>query len=60
MLDKVRSMDAKDVLALTEIFGCDLFEDGLGARVLSIYEELLNGNGAVREVLHKYVLKAMA
>ena len=60
MLDKVRNMDAKDVLSLTEVFGCDLFEDGLGVRVLSIYEELLNGNGAVREVLHKYVLKAMA
>ena len=60
MLDKVRSMDAKDVLALNEIFGCDLFEDGLGFKVLSIYEELINGNGAVREVLHKYVLKAMA
>lgn len=59
-LAEVCGLDAKDILKKTEIFGTDLFEDGLGDKVLSIYEELCEKNGAVREVLHKYVLKAMA
>ncbi|MCQ2519527.1 MAG: mannitol dehydrogenase family protein [Lachnospiraceae bacterium] len=57
---EVQGLDAKEILAKTEIFGCDLFEDGLGDKVLAMYEELCKGTGAVREVLHKYVLEAMA
>lgn len=55
LLGVVCNMDAKEVLHMREIFAVDLFEDDLGDRILSIYNELCGGNGAVREVLHKYV-----
>ena len=55
LLGVVCNMDAKEVLHMREIFAVDLFEDDLGDRILSIYNELCGGNGTVREVLHKYV-----
>lgn len=60
MLEELRKLSASDILKKQEIFAVDLFEDDLGNRILSIYDELCNGNGSVREVLHKYVHKAMA
>ena len=60
MLDELRNMEPKDVLRKEEIFANDLFADNLGERILGIYDELNAGNGAVREVLHKYVHEAMA
>lgn len=59
MLDELKGMDAKDILMKKEIFAVDLFEDGLGDRILSFYEELCQGNGAVRKALNKYVHEAM-
>ncbi len=59
-LPELKGLSAREILSKQEIFANDLFADGLGERVLSIYEELSKGDGAVREVLHKYVLKAMA
>ncbi|MCR4991099.1 MAG: mannitol dehydrogenase family protein [Lachnospiraceae bacterium] len=60
MLDELKGLDPKDILKKKEIFAVDLFEDSLGERILEIYDELTKGNGSVREVLHKYVHKAMA
>ena len=59
-LSELKGLSAREILSKQEIFANDLFADGLGERVLSIYEELSKGDGAVREVLHKYVLKSMA
>lgn len=55
MLDKLTAMEPSAILKLTEVFGCDLFEDKLGERILATYEELSAGLGAVRNTLHRYV-----
>jgi fructuronate reductase len=55
MLDKLVGLSARDVLGHEEIFGTDLFADGLGERILALYEQLDAGRGAVRETLHKMV-----
>lgn len=54
-LDELTVLAPKEVLQRKEVFGTDLFEDGLGDRVLAIFEELNAGAGAVRKVLGKYV-----
>ncbi len=60
MLEEVRKMDVRDILKKKEIFAVDLFEDGLGEKILKIYEELNQGNGSVRKVLKKYVDSVLA
>lgn len=60
MIDELKGLEAKDILKKKEIFAVDLFEDSLGDRILSIYEELCGGKGSVRKVLKKYVHEAMA
>lgn len=60
MLDTLKGMKPEDILQKKEIFAVDLFEDSLGEKILGIYSELCEGNGAVRKVLKKYVHEAMA
>ena len=60
MLEELTKTDPEDILKKQEIFGTDLFEDGIGNKALDIYKEMSKGNGSVREVLHKYVHEAMA
>lgn len=60
MLDEVRGLNARDILKKKEIFAVDLFEDGLGEKILKIYEELQQGPGSVRKVLKKYVDSVLA
>lgn len=55
-LAEVQGLDAETVAHMEELFGLNLFEDGLGERVLAIYDELCQGNGAVRKVLHNTVM----
>lgn len=38
-----------------DVFGVDLYEAGLGARIEGMVKELFAGKGAVRATLHKYV-----
>lgn len=54
LLDELTGMDVKDILKRQDIFAVDLFEDGLGQKALAMYEEM-QGNGAVRRTLNKYV-----
>jgi len=37
------------------IFGIDLYKTGLGEKVENIFLELMNGKGAVRKTLVKYL-----
>lgn len=45
----------KPVLSDSSIFGVDLFEVGLADKVLGYFEELVQGPGAVRATLKKYL-----
>lgn len=45
----------KPVLLDSSIFGVDLFEAGLADKVLGYFEELIQGPGAVRSTLKKYL-----
>jgi len=45
----------KPVLSDSSIFGVDLYEAGLAAKVLGYFEELVQGPGAVRATLKKYL-----
>jgi len=39
-----------------DVFGVDLYEAGLGERIEEMVKELYAGKGAVRAILHKYVV----
>ena len=43
------------LLSNAHIFGCNLYEAGLGEKVEELFTELLAGPGAVRGVLRKYL-----
>ena len=45
----------KSLLSDASIFGVDLFEVGLANKVLGYFEELLQGPGAIRATLKKYL-----
>lgn len=45
----------KEVLSNTSIFGTDLYEIGLGEKVEDLFIELIQGTGAVRSTLIKYL-----
>jgi len=45
----------KSILSDSSIFGVNLFEAGLADKVLGYFEELIQGPGAVRETLKKYL-----
>ncbi|MCR5603271.1 MAG: mannitol dehydrogenase family protein [Lachnospiraceae bacterium] len=60
LLYEVTKMDVKDILKKKEIFGVDLFEDGLADKILAMYEEMQEGPGSVRKVLKKYVDSVLA
>lgn len=45
----------KPILSDSSIFGVDLFEAGLADKVLGYFEELIQGPGAVRATLKKYL-----
>ncbi len=55
LLDEIKELEPKAVLEKEEIFANDLFADGLGKKILGMYDELCAGSGAVRAVLHRYV-----
>lgn len=60
LLEELKGMDVKDILKREDIFAVNLFEDGLGQKVLEMYVELSNGPGSVRKVLKKYVDSVLA
>ncbi len=45
----------RPVLSDATIFGVDLYEVGLGARIEAMAAQLYAGTGAVRKTLHQYV-----
>lgn len=45
----------KGILSNKGIFGVDLYEAGLGEKVESMFAELIEGTGAVRKTLKKYL-----
>ena len=45
----------KKLYTRKDVFGLDLYEDGLGQRIEGMAAELFAGPGAVRKTLHKYV-----
>ena len=55
MLDELTALTPEEVLHRSEVFGTDLFEDGLGKRILAIYEEIGSTPGSVRSILKKTV-----
>lgn len=54
-LSELRGLSPEELLKNKEVFGVDLFEDSLANKVLSIYEEMNGGKGAIRETLRKYL-----
>ncbi|MBR5360659.1 MAG: mannitol dehydrogenase family protein, partial [Lachnospiraceae bacterium] len=55
LIDTLVGLSPREVLGHEEVFGTDLFADGLGERILVLYEKLNAGPGAVRETLHEAV-----
>lgn len=55
LLEELCKLAPKEVLKRQDVFGVDLFEDSLGEKALNIYNEMLDGIGAVRKTLNKYV-----
>lgn len=51
------SADGKlsDILTNDTLFGCDLYEAGIAEKVIKMFKEMLEGPGAVRKVLKKYL-----
>lgn len=51
------SVDGKlsDILSNTTLFGCDLYEAGIAEKVTRMLKEMLEGPGAVRKTLKKYL-----
>ena len=51
------SADGKlsDILSNDTLFGCDLYEAGIAEKVIKMFKEMLEGPGAVRKVLKKYL-----
>lgn len=47
--------ELKPILSNESIFGLDLYKIGLGKKVEKYFEELVQGKGAVRETLKRYV-----
>ena len=60
MIDELIKLSPEEILRKKEIFAVDLFEDGLGDKILGFYNEMNGPKGKIREVLHKYVHEAMA
>ena len=44
-----------DILSNDTLFGCDLYEAGIAEKVIKMFKEMLEGPGAVRKVLKKYL-----
>lgn len=55
MLDTLVGLSSREVLDHEEVFGTDLFADGLGERILDLYKKMDAGPGAVRRTLHETV-----
>ena len=45
----------KPILSSTHIFGVNLYDAGLGEKITDMFREMLNGKGAVRATLKKYL-----
>ena len=43
------------LLSNSNIFGLDLYEAGLGKKIETMYEEMMQGNGSVRRTIKKYL-----
>ena len=54
-MDYLRSHTKEEILANTDIFGCDLKKAGLYDRILALYAEMASEKGAVRATLKKYL-----
>ena len=56
-LSEPDSVDGKlsDILSNTTLFGCDLYEAGISEKVTRMLKEMLEGPGAVRKTLKKYL-----
>ena len=52
LLSELKDLTPKELLERTDVFGNDLFEDGLGDKVLAVFDEMSKGRGAVRNTLH--------
>ena len=52
---KAQEQDLKRILSRKDIFGVDLYEAGLAKKVTEIFNEMNEGPGMVRKVLHKTV-----
>jgi fructuronate reductase len=50
-LEELKKTDRAEILRDKTVFGSDLFELGLGEKILSLYSEMNAGPGAVRAVL---------
>lgn len=55
--EKITPEILKPILSDKNIFGVDLYEAGLAAKVEQYFNELLTGAGAVRATLRKYIAK---
>ena len=54
-MDYLRSHTKEEILANTDIFGCDIKKAGLYDRILALYAEMASEKGAVRATLKKYL-----
>ncbi|MGN1319394.1 MAG: mannitol dehydrogenase family protein [Lachnospirales bacterium] len=49
--------ELKDILSNSNIFGIDLYDCGIGNKIEEMFLELIEGRGAVRKTLEKYLQK---
>lgn len=52
---KAQAQDLKRILSRKDIFGVDLYEAGLANKITELFNEMNEGPGMVRKVLHKTV-----
>ena len=52
---KAQAQDLKRILSRRDVFGVDLYEAGLADKITELFNEMNEGPGKVREVLHKTV-----
>ena len=53
LLEELKALSPQELLKRRDVFNSDLFADGLGDRVLALYEEMSKGVGAVRKTLRE-------
>ena len=55
MLSELKALSPRKLLKREDVFSVDLFADGLGEKILTYYDQMSKGAGAIRKTLHENV-----